>query len=699
MQELKGPRGPIQMRRDRWGTPTLWVHDEEDAAWATGWMHATDRFIQAQLAIVVGQGRLMEVVGDQTFARRIDRATRQLRFTEGLDEAVERLSPAMRAWMEAYCAGFEAAAAARGGSWTLRAVGWRPPTWTPAVVLLLHRVLSWFGLTSTSQIAKAALGELLCAGVDPRALQALLGPDAAGVDPAVVAGLRWPGDDAVVGFSGPGGSNAFAISGRRTRSGGAIVLAEFHMEVARIPPVLYPVDLRYADGRYLLGMTIPGDPHVLAGRNRDVAWAYTFGHGDNIDLTVEDCVAGGVRVGARTEPVTRREVRVRRRGKGPETWLMHDLPDHRALLSAPAPGGPALALAWRGLGRPEVDHEVLFGARTARTVDELVALHRRVRTLATNAVFGDRSGRIASMVTGVVAAHRAGVGPRRRPDPDPDLPEVARPVRVDPPEGFVASANEASPGWTAFPEPPYRRQRLDELLAAEGTWDLDRASRVTYDEVDRGAERWLRAWSSVLPESPELQALAAAVVGADAGPRRRACLRAHVIHQEASRAVLSALVGAPRADALIEGLGLLLVLQHGLDDVLCGEHPDVLSRDELRAALREAVPRAAAGEGPTVDQAPFRNLLVDVDVATLVGMHTRPVRFPGTPTSLFQARRVPAFGQELVGGPAFHLLMDMGADGGQYNTAGGASERRFGPGYGQGLDAWSEGRFEPIGPR
>ncbi|HMV69357.1 MAG TPA: penicillin acylase family protein, partial [Myxococcota bacterium] len=149
MADLSGPWGPIPYRRDAWGTPTAHVRDDVEAAWATGWLHAADRFVQAQLAVVVGQGRLMELLGDQGFARRIDRATRQLRFTDGLDDALGRLPGPMRAWLEAYCAGFEAGVAARGGSWTLRAVGWRPPRWTPEIVMLVHRVLSWFGLTST----------------------------------------------------------------------------------------------------------------------------------------------------------------------------------------------------------------------------------------------------------------------------------------------------------------------------------------------------------------------------------------------------------------------------------------------------------------------------------------------------------------------------------------------------------------------
>jgi penicillin amidase len=688
------------MERDGWGTPTVWVHDDLAAAMATGWLHASDRLIQTLIAVVVGQGRLLEVIGDKPFARRADRATRQLRMEEGLDEAVAAMPADLRAWMDAYCAGFDAGARARGAPLVLRALGIRVPTWTPRLVLLVQRVLSWFGLSSTSQLAKATLGQLIAGGASDRALHALLGAEAAQLDPGLLRGIRWPAEDALLAVAPPAGSNAFAIAGSRTRSGGAIVLAEFHLEVGRLPPVLYPIDLRYADGRTELGMTIPGVPHLLAGRNRRVAWSYTFGHADAFDLTVERCGNGGVHVGDTFEPWVRREHRISPRGKRPESWVMYELPGHRALLGHPAPGGPAIGMAWRGFAEPLADHLVLWRARRADSVAELVALHRTTRTLSTAGVFGDAAGHIAWMHNGVIAAERRGPGPRTRSAADPDLPESARPVRIDPPEGFVSSANEACPGWTSFPEPRYRKQRLDELLSMPGTWDLDRAWGVTYDPVDRCASRLAPVWAGLVPEDPALQRIGAwAAAQTDDEPGRAALARFHLLHEELSRALLTTLLGPAEADAIVDQLGLLMAFQDALDDLLALDRPDLLSADALRALLNTTLPRLdAASSGPAIGVDRFKDLLFGMDAARFAGMHSRPLRFPGGPTSLFQSRRVRLLGEQLLGGPAFHLLMDLGGAGARYNVAGGASERRWGPGYGAGLDAWAGGGWKPLGP-
>jgi hypothetical protein len=73
------------------------------------------------------------------------------------------------------------------------------------------------------------------------------------------------------------------------------------------------------------------------------------------------------------------------------------------------------------------------------------------------------------------------------------------------------------------------------------------------------------------------------------------------------------------------------------------------------------------------------------------------VELPGTPTSLFQSRVCPIAGENLVYAPAFHLLFDMARPGAYYNLPGGASESRFGPGYGKGIPEWREGGLFPLG--
>ncbi|MCA9571415.1 MAG: penicillin acylase family protein, partial [Myxococcales bacterium] len=356
MGVLQGPRGPIRFERDDLGTPTLFVRDEAESAWARGHVHATDRLVQMHLLHALAHGRAMELLGDRRFARRVDRAVRTLDLQAGLDEAVAAMDPALRGWIETYCQGVRAGAADRGRPLPLRLLGVAPVRWSVRDVLLVYRVLSWFGLTSTTQVAKLAVAELLAEGVDPSALEAFLGPRSAHLDLDAVRAVDWHADEALVGMPVlVGGSNGFAIAGDRTVNGGAIVLAEYHMEIGRLPAGLYPVDIRYDDGRYLCGMSAPGMPYVLAGRTRDTAWAYTFGRADNVDVTVETVQGDRVRRGRRWLDLRVRHEEVRIRGGGRVHWTFRNLPDGTAVLG---PGdGAHPGLRWRGLDAADADHQ------------------------------------------------------------------------------------------------------------------------------------------------------------------------------------------------------------------------------------------------------------------------------------------------------------------------------------------------------
>ncbi len=81
-----------------------------------------------------------------------------------------------------------------------------------------------------------------------------------------------------------------------------------------------------------------------------------------------------------------------------------------------------------------------------------------------------------------------------------------------------------------------------------------------------------------------------------------------------------------------------------------------------------------------------------------LGFDSQVVAPPGGPTVPFQLREVAFAGMKLYFGPAFHLVIDLSQPGAWFHIPGGASARRFGPGYGQGIGEWLTGQFFPLGP-
>ena len=208
-------------------------------------------------------------------------------------------------------------------------------------------------------------------------------------------------------------------------------------------------------------------------------------------------------------PVRAREEVVRSRTQAPETWTFWDLPGGASMLWQPPRNGTAMAVRWRGMRRDIGDHEALLSHLDADGVHAQVEAHRGARTMSTGAVFADAEGHIAAMQTAVIGEGGAHAGPTWWSAERPDASEEARPVVIDPPEGFVVAANAAVPGWTVGAEPSYRHRRLEQLAREGSGWDLASAWAIPDDEYDPCAARLMAVWAPLLPGTPALQQLSA----------------------------------------------------------------------------------------------------------------------------------------------------------------------------------------------
>src|SRR5262249_18731486 len=88
------------------------------------------------------------------------------------------------------------------------------------------------------------------------------------------------------------GSNAWVIAPSRSATGHALLAADPHLEVNRLPAIWYEAVLRWHDG-YVMGASLPGCPLFAVARNPNLAWGVTFMKGDAIDFFIEECRPGG----------------------------------------------------------------------------------------------------------------------------------------------------------------------------------------------------------------------------------------------------------------------------------------------------------------------------------------------------------------------------------------------------------------------
>ncbi len=487
---LPGLTAPVTVERDARGVPRVTAATRADAARALGWLHAQDRYFQMDLLRRAAAGELAELLGRPLL--RTDRDARRHRFRERLEAALLDCDAPSRELLDAYTAGVNAGLAdlhARPPEYL--ALRQKPAPWRPVDSLLVVAAMYLdLGLaTADADLAAGRVRETL-----PPALADFLLAQAGRWDAPVQEGapLPVPVPDAaalvadaspVIGFasavatlardpvdvpaSDVAGSNSWAVAGRLTRHGGALLANDMHLGHA-LPNIWYRAELRVGGGPIgggdgaagaagaaappLVGVTLPGAPAVVVGSNGRVAWGFTNAYGDWLDLVrLETDPADSLRyrVPGGWDTLQERVEIIAVHGAAPDTLRFRES-RWGPVWTRDAAGRP-LALRWAAHDPGAVNLELLRLA-DARTVDDVVALAPRLGIPGQNLVCADADGRIAWTVAGRLPRRVGwdGRAPASWADGacrwDGWLDPAAQPRVVDPPEGRLWTANNRVAG-------------------------------------------------------------------------------------------------------------------------------------------------------------------------------------------------------------------------------------------------------------
>ena len=245
------------------------------------------------------------------------------------------------------------------------------------------------------------------------------------------------------------GSNNWAVAGRLTGHGGAILANDMHLSHG-LPNIWYRARMSWPEGdrtREVVGVTLPGTPSMVAGSNGQVAWGFTNSNGDWADLVVLETdpvdparyrTPGGWRRLTRTAEI------ITVAGAEPDTlWVEETIwgpvwtTDTR---------GRRLALRWTAHD-PEAVNLNLTHLEAAPDIDSVLAMAATIGIPQQNLVCADDQGRIAWTIAGPIP---------RRVGWDGRLPvswadgacrwdgyrdAVDQPRLVDPGEGRLWTAN------------------------------------------------------------------------------------------------------------------------------------------------------------------------------------------------------------------------------------------------------------------
>ncbi len=184
--QIPGLRERVTIRRDERGIPYIEARNDEDLAFAQGYVTANDRLWQMDLFRRTERGELAEVLtaGPNNIALEQDKQHRTLGFAQVAEAEVAQASPQARALLESYARGVNAyidSLDAKNLPPEFQILQYKPKPWTPADSLLVVK-LFYEALSSTWRldVMRDALAAL------PAEKRAALMPEFSPIDVVVV---------------------------------------------------------------------------------------------------------------------------------------------------------------------------------------------------------------------------------------------------------------------------------------------------------------------------------------------------------------------------------------------------------------------------------------------------------------------------------------------------------------------------------
>jgi penicillin G amidase len=533
----------VEVIRDTWGVPHIYAESQRDLFFAQGYVVAQDRLWQLDLWRRIGEGTLAELTGSDADVRR-DTFARLLRYRGDMDMEWRSYSDDARGIIEAFVAGINARIAEVTADRTQLPIEFQlvdalPGRWTPEVVL--SRMAGWpMTRNANTELRRALLAQ--AAGVD--GVREVMPPDPdvelelpVGLDLAdlsdevlaVAAGaadpVSWPDGRVQTASeqrpmppmargSGPAsllnalslsyatvGSNNWVVSGARSVTGQPLLANDPHRAL-QVPSLRYTVHLNGPGGN-VVGAGEPAIPGVAAGHNDRVGFGFTIVGIDQQDLYVEhlhptddtkyldrgiwrDIVVEHESIAVRGTDA--RDVALRFTHHGP---ILHMDRERRR----------AFALRWVGQEPGTAGYLASLSLNRANNWDEFVEACRRWLVPSENLLYADVDGNIGWIAAGMTPLRNgwSGLFPvpghEGRYEWQGFMPLERLPQSFNPPDGVLATANQnVLPAGYTEPlgyewAPPFRKQRIDEVLAARDRWDIAAFQALQHDEQSLAARR------------------------------------------------------------------------------------------------------------------------------------------------------------------------------------------------------------------
>lgn len=543
--DLKGLKEEVKVYFDDRLVPHVFAKNDEDLYYMQGYLTAKYRLWQMEIQTASAAGRVSEIVGEK--ALESDRLNRRIGMAWGAEKAEEfiRKDEKSTKLVQAYCDGVNAyisSLSPKDYPVEYKLLNYTPEEWTPLKVALLLKNMA--NMLSVFEYDIENHNFVTQYGMD--AFRQLYPDFVEDEDPIIPAGTNW-------GFGAPNselaseesideeiqasilktgtvssaiqkpdeitGSNNWAVSGSKTKTGKPILCNDPHLRLS-LPSIWYEMHL-VSPSMNVYGATLPGSPAVIIGFNDSIAWGVTNGGRDVRDwyqMKFKDATRNEYEYnGEWVKSEQRVEIYKLPGGKEVKDTVIYTRygPVVFDENFGEAASRKNLAMSWTA-HKPSNEFKTFYGFNTGKNYDDYINALSTYQCPAQNFVFASRSGDVAIKEQGLFPirdkASEQGKflsdGSTGKDDWTTYIPMEHNPTVLNPARGFVSSANQ-HPTDTTYPYyypgvgvyETYRNRVINKLLGENNGIDADFMKQMLSNNYNLNAAEALPVMLALLDKS------------------------------------------------------------------------------------------------------------------------------------------------------------------------------------------------------
>lgn len=285
----------VSIYRDDFAIPYIFAQTEKDVAFTIGYVHSQERLFQMDLMRRSGQGRLSELFGNRTIL--FDKMFRIIGIERIAKRMYENANPKTKEMLKAYADGVNYFIEKNKNNWGIEfdILNYEPEKWKPEHSMIIVRMIDWgLNISWWTDIAFTNISQKI--GIEKT--NEIL-PDYDENFPTIIPPelKKYPEislnlieiDKAFrnfIGFNGTHiGSNNWVVNGMKSKTGKPIIANDPHL-AHQSPGVWYLLSI-HSPLWNATGVTFPGVPGIVIGRNEFIAWTVTNVMADDADFYIE----------------------------------------------------------------------------------------------------------------------------------------------------------------------------------------------------------------------------------------------------------------------------------------------------------------------------------------------------------------------------------------------------------------------------